>query len=173
MILNSDKIILYKSVSIKKICVIFATNLFSVMAYSDIEKQNIFDSICELIINGKSLRYALKEINLPAKTFFVWLRENDELSKQYARATDERAELMFEDMFDIADDSTSDYIETDNGKQFNSEHLQRSKLRVDTRKWALSKLMPKKYGDKLDITSKDEAIQQQPTIVFKKYEPNE
>ena len=137
------------------------------MAYSEQQKQDIFDSICDLIISGKSLRKALLEVTLPAKTFFVWLRENDELSKQYARATTERAELMFEDMFDIADDSENDYTETELGKVFNSEHLQRSKLRVDTRKWALSKLMPKKYGDKLDVTTDGEKIQSTPTIVFK------
>lgn len=130
------------------------------MAYSVEEKQRIFDDICDSIVDGKSLRKALLECNnFPAKTFFMWLRENDEFSKQYARATVERAELMFEDMFDIADDSYSDYIETELGKQFNSEHLQRSKLRVDTRKWALSKLMPKKYGDKLDLTTDGEKIQ--------------
>ena len=135
------------------------------MAYTDIEKQKIFDSICELIINGKSLRTALKENNnISAQTFFIWLREDDDKSKQYTRATTERDELMFEDMFDIADDSTSDYIETDSGKVFNSEHLQRSKLRVDTRKWALSKIMPKKYGDKLDLTTDGEKIQQQATM---------
>lgn len=86
------------------------------MAYSEQQKQDIFDSICDLIISGKSLRKALLEVTLPAKTFFVWLRENDELSKQYARATTERAELMFEDMFDIADDSENDYTETELGK---------------------------------------------------------
>jgi hypothetical protein len=130
------------------------------MAYSIEEKQIIFDNICELIINGKSLRKALIEVgNISAQTFFIWIREDEDKSKQYARATTERAELMFEDMFDIADDSTSDFIETDLGKQFNSEHLQRSKLRVDTRKWALSKLMPKKYGDKLDLTTDGEKIQ--------------
>ena len=135
------------------------------MAYTDIEKQKIFDSICELIINGKSLRTALKENNnLSAQTFFIWLREDDDKSKQYARATTERAELMFEDMFDIADDSTSDYTQTESGQIFNSEHLQRSKLRVDTRKWALSKMMPKKYGDKLDLTTDGEKIQQQATM---------
>lgn len=138
------------------------------MAYSEKQRQDIFDTICDSIINGKSLRKALLDCeNLPAKTFFVWLRENEDFSKQYARATTERAELMFEDMFDIADDSENDYTETELGKVFNSEHLQRSKLRVDTRKWALSKLMPKKYGDKLDLTTDGEKIQQQTTNLTK------
>jgi hypothetical protein len=137
------------------------------MAYSDEEKIKIFDDICEKIIEGKSLRTALKELSdFPAKTFFVWLREDEDKSKQYARATEERAELMFEDMFDIADDGTNDWMEKTNEKgenvgwSVNGENIQRSRVRIDVRKWALSKMQPKKYGDKLDITSKDEKLQQ-------------
>jgi len=136
------------------------------MAYSNDERINILDEICEKIIDGYSLRAALKELDkIPAKTFFVWLREDESFRKQYARATEERAELMFEDMFDIADNGTNDWMQKHNEKgevigwSVNGEHIQRSRIRIDTRKWALSKLQPKKYGDKLDITSKDEAIQ--------------
>lgn len=128
------------------------------MTYSDEQKNEIFDDICESIINGKSLRKALLGCGIPAKTFFVWLREDESRGKQYARATTERAELMFEDMFDIADDGTNDYVikESKSGESyevFDPEHVQRSKLRVDVRKWALSKMMPKKYGDKVDDTT--------------------
>ena len=125
--------------------------------YSEEKKQQIFDDICELIISGKSLRFALNKVSIPAKTFFVWLRDNEVFSKQYARATTERAELMFEDMFDIADDGTNDWMEKKNDKgdvvgwSINGEHIQRSRVRIDTRKWALSKMMPKKYGDRIKI----------------------
>ena len=125
--------------------------------YSEEQRQQIFDDICELIISGKSLRFALNEVSLPAKTFFVWLRDNEVLSKQYARATTERAELMFEDMFDIADDGSNDWMEKKNengdivGWSINGEHIQWSRVRIDTRKWALSKMMPKKYGDMIKI----------------------
>lgn len=141
------------------------------MAYSDKEKQKIFDNICEIIVSGKSLRSALlANNNLPASTFFVWMREDKQKSKQYARATEERAEMMFEEMFDIADESSGDYIEQDLGDgvvstKLNGENIQRSRLRVDTRKWALSKLMPKKYGDKIDVTSGNEKINYPPVIV--------
>ena len=130
--------------------------------YSEKQRQQIFDDICELIISGKSLRFALNEVSLPAKTFFVWLRDNEVLSKQYARATTERAELMFEDMFDIADDGTNDWMEKKNDKgegvgwSINGEHIQRSRVRIDTRKWALSKMMPKKYGAKAEQVEESE-----------------
>ena len=134
--------------------------------YSEEQRQQIFDDICELIISGKSLRFALNKVSIPAKTFFVWLRDNEVLSKQYARATTERAELMFEDMFDIADDGSNDWMEKKNEKgefigwSINGEHIQRSRVRIDTRKWALSKMMPKKYGDmiKIDYNQLDENV---------------
>jgi hypothetical protein len=131
--------------------------------YTEDERTELFDAICESIIIGKSLRKALNEVDLPAKTFFIWLREDETKSKQYAQAATERAELMFEDMLDIADDGRNDFIESEDGTRLNSENIQRSRLRVDTRKWALSKMMPKKYGDKLDLTTGGEKIQPQQT----------
>lgn len=131
------------------------------MAYSDQEKTDIFDSICEKIINGKSLRSVLRETNpiISPSTFFIWLREDDLKSKQYEIATKERSEYMFEEMFDIADDGTNDYVLNDKGNiVLDTEHVQRSRLRIDTRKWALSKMNPKKYGDKTDITTNGKSI---------------
>lgn len=115
--------------------------------YSEEQRQQIFDDICELIISGKSLRFALNKVSIPAKTFFVWLRESEVLGKQYARATTERAELMFEDMFDIADEEPKQ-MESKFGTCVDTGDIQYKRVRIDTRKWALSKMMPKKYGDK-------------------------
>jgi len=66
-------------------------------------------------------------------TVFRWLRTHDEFRDQYAKAKEESADALLEDMLYIADDGTED--------------VQRSRLRVDVRKWAASKLKPKKYGD--------------------------
>lgn len=136
------------------------------MAYSIEEKQKIFDDICDLIINGSSLRSALIELDnvIHASDFFRWLREDEEKSKQYARASEERAEFMREEIIDISDDGSNDWMEKFNkegesiGWAVNGENIQRSKLRVDTRKWHMSKVMPKKYGDKIDVTSDGEKI---------------
>ena len=149
------------------------------MAYSEEEKTEIFDDICIGIVNGLSLRAILNQLGtIPAKTFFEWLREDESKGKQYARATLERSELMFEDMIDIADDSDNDFedVEITEGvtaRKFNPEHVQRSRLRVDTRKWALSKMNPKKYGDKLDVTTDGKEVNTQPTIIFKKFKNDE
>lgn len=75
----------------------------------------------------------------------------------YARARDIGLEAMAEDLFDIADDGRNDWTERENertGQTFtvvDSEHINRSRLRVDTRKWYLSKLAPKRYGDRLAL----------------------
>ena len=127
------------------------------MAYSAKQKQEIFNNICEIIISGKSLRTALLncKVKIDVTTFFKWMRENENLSNQYARATIERAELMFEDMLDIAD-RLPEKTMTKFGTAIDTGDVQHQRLRVDTRKWALSKMMPKKYGNILDTDDKDE-----------------
>lgn len=62
---------------------------------------------------------------------------------------------MADELVEIADDGTNDYVEreVDGGVRvvFDGEHFQRSRLRVDTRKWVLSKVLPKIYGDKIGV----------------------
>lgn len=115
------------------------------------------DQMCEELAQGKSLRTVCAPDERPAiSTFFKWLREHPEFSKQYAQAKEEAADMMTEDILDIADDGSNDYVEVvqKNGEVktvLNKEHVMRSRLRVDSRKWLASKLKPKKYGDKLDV----------------------
>ena len=70
-----------------------------------------------------------------------WLT-SDEYGEQYTRAREDRAEGIFEEILDIADDGTNDMIvDPETGaERLNSEHVQRSRLRVDTRKWMLGKM---------------------------------
>lgn len=128
------------------------------MAYSQEQKENLFKTIFELIENGDSLRKALKSVKLSSKTFYEWLEYEEDKVKQYARACEERAEALLDEMLDIVDDSSKDVIEQDLGDgiintSVNSEVIQRSRLRYDARKWLVSKLNPKKYGDKVDLTT--------------------
>lgn len=122
--------------------------------------ENYFDQIIERIEKGESLRKILPSLHLANSTFYKWCDNDPEKQKRYARACELRADAIFEDILDIADDSSQDSIETDRGEVLNSEFVQRSRLRVDARKWVVSKLNPKKYGDKLDIdhTTKGEKI---------------
>jgi len=112
------------------------------------------DVICERLANGESMRSVCRDESTPAMTtVFRWLREKDDFRAQYAIATEERAEAFVEDMVDIADNATNDWMksngEDNEGYRLNGESIQRSRLRVDTRKWAASKMKPKKYGDKI------------------------
>lgn len=100
---------------------------------------------------------------------FKWLREHKLFSEQYTRAKQEAADAMAEDILDIADDGHNDWMERNYGEDTvwvtNGEALQRSKLRVDTRKFLMAKMKPKVYGDKLDLTSDGKALPQ-PIVVL-------
>lgn len=130
------------------------------MAYSDTDKEQILQSIFDLIGSGLSLRKALKSANpkIDGTTFYQWIDENEDKSKQYARACEERAEALADEIIDIADFAENDTITTEKGDMPDNEWINRSKLRVDTRKWLMSKMMPKKYGDKVDVTSDNKPI---------------
>jgi hypothetical protein len=106
---------------------------------------------------------ALREENPefpPHRTLRTWIDEDEKFSAQYARAKELQAEYIFDQILDISDDSSEDELfvggDDDSGagakRVLNSEFVQRSKLKVDARKWVLSKLLPKKYGDKIEQT---------------------
>jgi len=126
--------------------------------------QALADEICAGIAAGYSMRGVVNQEHMPAMTtVFRWLRENDEFRQQYTRATEERAEAFQEDIIDIADDGTNDtmMIETKGGFEMevtNREVIERSKLRVETRKWLMERMKPKKYGNKIDLTSDGKAL---------------
>ena len=123
--------------------------------------QELADEICEGITLGNSIRTVCKPEHMPAiSIFYKWIRTNEEFAKQYARACTERTEAMAEDILDIADDGTNDYMETADGTtEYNGDSIQRAKLRVDTRKWLMAKMKPKRYGEKLDVVSDGEKLE--------------
>lgn len=90
-------------------------------------------------------------------TFMTWLQDDEALANQYASAKAAQAEYMAEEMLEIADDGRNDYMQkfgkdgTAEGWAVNGENSNRSRLRVETRKWLLGKLKPKKYGEKLQV----------------------
>jgi hypothetical protein len=108
--------------------------------------------ICERISFGESVRKICDDPDMPAaSSIFKWLIEHKEFSEQYARAREAQMDAMVEEIIHIADDTSNDTIETEKGSYANNEWINRSRVRIDTRKWLMSKLAPKKYGDKLDI----------------------
>lgn len=131
------------------------------------------DKICAEIAEGKSLRTVCASPSMPAKaTVFRWLRLPDyqDFRDQYARACEDRANAFAEELLDIADDATNDYMEVIDkdgivvGYKVNGEAILRSKLRSDNRKWLMAKMLPKKYGEKLDLTNSDRTLK--PVAIF-------
>lgn len=113
--------------------------------------QSIADEICEGIADGLSLRTICLRDNMPSRaTVFKWLNDVEGFSDQYARAREEQAETLADEIVSIADDKSFDTNVNEQGyESANTEWISRSKLRVDARKWVASKLKPKKYGDKI------------------------
>ena len=104
------------------------------------------------------MRTVCKAEDMPCMTsVFKWLRERPEFAHQYAKAKEESADALVEEMLDIADDGTNDWMEQHSqegeavGYKINGEAVQRSRLRVETRKWIAAKLKPKKYSEKVDL----------------------
>jgi len=135
------------------------------MAYSDKEKTDIVNDICDSVSNGIATRNAILKNKIPFKTFYEWIDADGIKSKQYTRATELRAELMADELMTISDSTADDIIIDERGNEIiNHNVIQRDKLRIDTRKWLMSKMMPKKYGENksVDLTTLGEKITQPP-----------
>ena len=86
-------------------------------------------------------------------TIYRWQHRFPEFREQYARAKEMQLAAIEDEMLEIADDGANDWMEVKHGDSVswreNGEAARRSTLRLDTRKWLMAKLLPKKYGDKL------------------------
>lgn len=122
-------------------------------------------AICKMLASGMSVRAIGRRSAMPAATTILLWGNNPKhpFSEQYARSRDIGLLLKAEEIVDIADDGSNDWMEriakdgTPLGWQVNGEAVARSRLRVDTRKWMLSKMLPKLYGEKTvhEHTGKD------------------
>ena len=130
------------------------------MKRTAVEIETLFKSILSDIEQGSSLRSALKKHKpISSQTFTKWLDNDEKMAKRYARATEKRAEAIFEDILNIADENLKDtYIDAEGIERTDHDVIQRARLRVDARKWVLAKMHPTKYGDRLDVTSGNKAL---------------
>lgn len=118
--------------------------------YSD----ELAEKICEKIANGRSLRSICAEDGMPTtSTVCKWLIENKDFSEQYARAREKQADYFAEEIIEIADSAEAE-----------SAAVSKAKLQIDARKWAASKIAPKKYGDKQEIDVKSSDGSMIPTV---------
>ena len=121
--------------------------------YSD----EVGEAICVRLIEGESLREICEDPDLPSqRTVYRWLAVERTFWQLYARAREAQMDRWSDEIEEIADDASNDYNER-TGKDgevervLDPEAVQRSKLRIDTRKWVMSKLAARRYGDKIDV----------------------
>lgn len=139
--------------------------------YTQDQKDEIFERICMRVAGGRAIRNVIKDKDVYSIELFYKALVDKDKAKRYARACEERAEEIFEDILTIADYSGKDQIDIGDGVMaVNHEAMQRDRLRVDARKWILSKMNPKKYGDKTDITSGGEKLDSKTVVEFKNFD---
>lgn len=111
--------------------------------------------ICDAIASSSKGTKRLCEDNShwPCQdTLFTWLKKYPEFSEQYAQAKICQIELLVDEILEISDDASQDQYVNELGVLVpNSPAINRARLKVDTRKWLASKLVPKVYGNKIDI----------------------
>ena len=120
------------------------------------DSSNIIDKIED---DGMSLRAVLRLDGMPSKnSFYKWLEDDEKKRERYARASDYRADLIFEEILKIAD-TTEEGEVTKVGKDgvevTTADMIQHRRLRVDARKWMLGKMNPKKYSDKIQVDTSE------------------
>ncbi len=116
----------------------------------------VWPTILEAIANGAALSTALKCAS-PSPSY-AWakgqLRSDPELKTAYQQAVEDRADRMAEELMELADTPMPEGLDGPG----RSAWVQQMRLRVDVRKWAASKLKPKTYGDRLDLSVTQEPI---------------
>ena len=113
--------------------------------------------IIRRVAAGETLTAICREEGMPSYARVTGrINQSSSLVSAYARARELRHERMADELLDIAEDGTNDFVEKQgrNGAfvALAEEHVRRSQLRIDTRKWLLSKLLPARFGDRVEHT---------------------
>ena len=118
--------------------------------------EEIAAEICAEIADGKPLRQFCRERGIAWRTVYDWMTAHPEFSARFAHAREIGHDAISEECMEIADDATNDWMEKRDQEgeptghyMLNGDHVQRSKLRIETRLKLLAKWNPKKYGEKV------------------------
>lgn len=124
--------------------------------------KEIGEEFCSRLSKGKSMRTVCKDDDMPsAATIFKWMRDNPEFLKQYEQAKVNSADAHLETIEELGDLAIEE-AKTVDPKSSNAV-VSAYKLKADNLKWYMSKLKPKKYGEKLDVTSDGKPL---PTPIY-------
>jgi len=111
------------------------------MSKPTFKSEEVIQAILDRIVAGESLSSICRDEDFPAAVnFYRWMDDDPDLRNRYARAREERAENWVEELVGIAD---------------TEDDPQKARVRIDTRKWVISKMLPKTYGDKVAVTDPD------------------
>lgn len=120
----------------------------------------IAQEIADRLSKGEPLAQICRDEHMPSvTTISTWKANDKDFSESIARAREEGFDAIADECLKIADDSSNDYMLKKEGEDYarlNAEHVQRSKLRVETRLKLLAKWDPKRYGEKLAIGGADD-----------------
>lgn len=134
----------------------------------------LFDSICEEIATtDKGLSTICKSKDVSTTAFYNWINEDALLVDKYARARELQAELLADQIIELSSrdricEETTIYDDGKGNEQVTTRRVDnhnRTRLEIDARKWKASKLAPKKFGEKLDVTTGGEKIQNLPPFM--------
>ena len=126
------------------------------------ERDEKFYEVIARMEEGSATFKACREIGVPFATFCLWAQEPRK-AEIYAQAREYLVARMAQELTDIADEPLP---MTPDGR-LDSAAVQKQRLQVDTRKWLLSKMAPKKYGDRLEVAGDASApIQAAVTVSF-------
>lgn len=124
-----------------------------------IRTDDIVTSICLRLAQGEPLAQICREDGMPCLvTVWNWQKADPSVSERIARAREAGFDQIAQDALDIADDGSRDYKPSEDGRELpDHDHIQRSKLRVETRLKLLAKWDPKRYGERIaqELTGKD------------------
>ena len=107
------------------------------------DKADIMERICELLAAGQSMAQICRSEAMPAQsTVYRWIAESAEFSERYAHAREMQADMLADEIIEIADSCEPE-----------AAAVAKAKARIDARKWLAARLAPKKYGDRVDVSA--------------------
>lgn len=120
-----------------------------------------WDAIRDDMANGSTLRQACRDRHINHATILSAVLSagpGSELANQYAQARELQAEAWAAGVLEEADAPPSLVVNKAGAEVVDPGWVQLQRLRVDARKWLASKVLPKQYGDRVDVTSKGEQV---------------
>jgi hypothetical protein len=143
------------------------------MEYSAEDRARFIEDVIQGISEGIPLREICRRDGFASyPRIYAWMDEDKEFAKRFACARERGHDVIADECLEIADHSTNDWMDSHDpnnpGYRLNGDHVQRAKLRIETRLKLLAKWSPKKYGERVELAGDSSAPLQ---IVVKQYTP--